>query len=363
MKQTSVRPNIRHLSLSDLQEYVAGAAQPAYRARQLYGWLWQKHARSFEQMSDLPKTFREKLANDFSFPVLNVELLQQSRDGTVKCLFRLSDGKAVEGVLIPSGDRLTACVSSQAGCSLGCKFCATGYLGLQRNLMFEEIFDQVAFLNEIAMQQAGRRLTNIVFMGMGEPLLNYKQVLLAIDKITSPDGLAFSPRRITLSTAGISKMIYRLADDQVKFNLALSLHAATDEKRSQIMPINQSNRIPDLLEALEYFYKLTRNEISIEYILLKDFNDSLDDAKALVKLYRKLPFKVVNLIEYNPVSLSPFSRTESHVADQFIAYLQRQHVNVRLRRSRGADIDAACGQLANVVHTEAAQRLPHVNAR
>lgn len=298
---------------------------------------------------------------DFSFPVAKLELLQQSRDGTVKCLFRLSDGKAVEGVLIPAGERLTACVSSQAGCSLGCTFCATGHLGLQRNLMMDEIFDQVAFLNALAMQQAGRRLTNIVFMGMGEPLLNYKQVMQAIEKITDPHALAFSPRRITVSTAGISKMIYRLADDGVRFNLAISLHAATDEKRSQIMPINQSNHLSSLLEALAYFYQLTRNEISIEYILLNHFNDSLDDAKALVKIYRKLPFKVVNLIEYNPVPSSPFSRADSPTTDRFIAYLQQQRVNVRLRRSRGADIDAACGQLANVVHADAALPTSHAD--
>lgn len=313
-------------------------------------------------MSDLPKTFRQQLAGDFSFPVAQTELVQQSQDGTVKCLFRLNDGKAVEGVLIPAGKRLTACVSSQAGCSLGCAFCATGYLGLQRNLMYDEIFDQVAYLNEIALQQAGHRLTNIVFMGMGEPLLNYKQVLLAIEKITSPDAGGFSPRRITLSTAGISKMIYRLADDQVKFNLALSLHAPTDEKRNQIMPINQSNDISSLLKALAYFYQLTRNEISIEYILLKGFNDSLADARALVKIYRRLPFKVVNLIEYNPVAFSPFQRADAHTTDQFIAYLQRQQVNVRLRRSRGADIDAACGQLANIVHTDARLKLPQEDA-
>ncbi|MCL6523652.1 MAG: 23S rRNA (adenine(2503)-C(2))-methyltransferase RlmN [Thermoflavifilum sp.] len=346
-------PNIRHLSFADIQEYVNRSGEPAYRARQLYAWLWQKHAVSFAQMSDLPQSFRERLASDFAFPVLQIEIIQQSLDGTVKCLFRLNDGKTVEGVLIPAGDRLTACVSSQAGCSLGCTFCATGYLGLQRNLMAEEIFDQVAYLNEIALQQAGRRLTNIVFMGMGEPLLNYKQVMLAIEKITSSEGLAFSSRRITVSTAGITKMIYRLADDQVKFNLAVSLHAATDDKRSQIMPINQSNSTARLIEALQYFYQLTHNEITIEYILLKDFNDSLEDARALVKLYRKLPFKVVNLIEYNPVPASPFQRAEASTTNQFITYLQKQHVNVRLRRSRGADIDAACGQLANVVHPDA----------
>ena len=253
----------------------------------------------------------------------------------------------MEGVLIPTDERKTACVSSQIGCSLSCKFCATGYMERKRNLEFDEIFDEVVLLNQQSEKAYGRKLTNIVFMGMGEPLLNYKNVLKAIEMISSPEGLGMSPRRITVSTAGVAKMIRQLGDDKVRFKLALSLHAANDAKRHEIMPINDTNNIKSLIDALNYFYKQTGNEITFEYILFKDFNDSLQDADELVKIYRQVPADLVNIIEYNPIDLAAFEKPDEDKTMQFMQYLEKHRVNVRLRRSRGKDIDAACGQLAN----------------
>jgi 23S rRNA (adenine2503-C2)-methyltransferase len=276
-----------------------------------------------------------------------VDTTQHSNDGTIKSRFRLHDGHLVEGVLIPTDTRQTACVSSQVGCSLSCKFCATGYMDRKRNLDYDEIYDEVALLNQQAMEAYGKKLSNIVYMGMGEPLLNYKNVLQSIERITSPDGLGMSPRRITVSTAGVAKMIRQLGDDKVKFNLALSLHAANDEKRSQIMPINDTNNLKVLIEALNYFYKATQNQISFEYILFKDFNDSFKDADELIRIYRQVPADLVNIIEYNPISNARFMKPDEDVAEAFMDYLTKHKVNARLRRSRGKDIDAACGQLAN----------------
>jgi 23S rRNA (adenine2503-C2)-methyltransferase len=243
---------------------------------------------------------------------------------------------------------MTACVSSQVGCSLSCKFCATGYLKRSRNLEFDEIVDEVTLLNEQAETHFNKHLSNIVFMGMGEPLLNYKNVLKAIERITAPDGLGMSPRRITVSTAGVAKMIKQLGDDEVRFKLALSLHAANDKKRNEIMPINESNDLKSLIESLLYFYQKTGNEITFEYILFKNFNDSVKDADELVKIYRQVPADLVNIIEYNTIDEADFTKPDETVTDQFMNYLTANRVNARLRRSRGKDIDAACGQLANV---------------
>jgi len=253
----------------------------------------------------------------------------------------------VEGVLIPTDERKTACVSSQIGCSLSCKFCATGYLSRKRNLEFDEIYDEVVLINQQSERIYGKKLTNIVFMGMGEPLLNYKNVLRAIDRITAPDGLGMSPRRITVSTAGVAKQIRQLGDNKVKFKLALSLHAANDIKRHEIMPINDTNNIKSLIDALNYFYKHTKNEITFEYILFKNFNDSLKDADELIKIYRQVPADLVNIIEYNPIEFARFEKPEEEKVEAFMQYLEKNRVNARLRRSRGKDIDAACGQLAN----------------
>lgn len=341
------KTNIRHLNLPALQEYFGSIEEKPFRAKQVYEWLWLKHATSFTAMTNLSKDLRNKLEEHFTLPAVTVDATQNSADGTIKNRFKLHDGHLVEGVLIPTDTRQTACVSSQVGCSLSCKFCATGYMDRKRNLDFDEIFDEVAWLNKQALESSGKKLTNIVYMGMGEPLLNYRNVLQSIERITSPDGLGMSPKRITVSTAGVSKMIRQLGDDQVKFNLALSLHAANDAKRSEIMPINDTNNLQVLIEALNYFYKCTQNQISLEYILFKDFNDSLKDADELIKIYRQVPADLINIIEYNPISHAKFQKPDEEVADAFMEYLGKHRVNARLRRSRGKDIDAACGQLAN----------------
>jgi 23S rRNA (adenine2503-C2)-methyltransferase len=250
-------------------------------------------------------------------------------------------------VLIPAEERKTACVSSQIGCSLSCKFCATGFIDRKRNLTYDEIYDEVVLINKHSQEVYQKNLTNIVFMGMGEPLLNYSNVLKSIERICAPDGLAMSPRRITVSTAGVAKMITKLGDDEVKFKLALSLHAATDSKRHEIMPINDSNNISSLVEALNYFYQKTGTQVTFEYILFDQFNDSLKDADDLIKLYRKVPADLVNIIEYNPIDFADFKKPSEERTFAFMAYLEKNKVNARLRRSRGKDIDAACGQLAN----------------
>ena len=345
MKQD--KKNIRHLSYDELEGYFEALGEKKFRSKQVYEWLWQKQAMSFEAMTNLSKELRGHLNESFSLPALTIDATQYSADGTVKSRFKTFDGHLVEGVLIPTDERKTACVSSQIGCSLSCKFCATGYMDRKRNLDFDEIYDEVVLINQQSEKKNEKKLSNIVFMGMGEPLLNYKNVLKAIEKISSPDGLGMSPRRITVSTAGVAKMIRQLGDDKVKFKLALSLHAANDQKRHEIMPINDTNDIKSLIDALIYFYKETGNEITFEYILFKDFNDSLKDADELIKIYRKVPADLVNIIEYNPIEDASFSKPDEATTMRFMKHLEKNKVNARLRRSRGKDIDAACGQLAN----------------
>lgn len=341
------KKNIRKITKEELSEYLLQADEKKFRSQQIWDWLWVNHAGTFEEMTNLSNSLRQKLSQDFIFPSVKIDHVQISKDGTMKSSFLLHDGNKVEGVLIPTGTRQTACISSQAGCSLNCKFCATGYLERQRNLDFDEIYDEVCLINKQSLESAGKRLTNIVYMGMGEPLLNYQHVMKSIERITSPDGLAMSPRRITLSTSGISKMIKKLGDDKVRFNLALSLHAPNDKQRSQIMPINDKNNIQSLIEALNYFYQQTKNEITFEYILFKDFNDSFKEADELIKLYRQVPVKVINLIEYNPIEQAHYEKPSMEKIKAFEEYLTKHRVNARLRISRGKDIDAACGQLAN----------------
>lgn len=343
----TVRKNIRQLSLPELEQYFETLGEKKFRAKQVYDWLWLKGAGSFEAMSNLSKELRLRLSEEFTLPSLSVDTTQVSADGTIKSRFRTFDGHLVEGVLIPAEERKTACVSSQIGCSLSCRFCATGYMDRKRNLEFDEIFDEAVLINRQSEETYGKKLTNIVFMGMGEPLLNYKNVMGAIARITSPEGLGMSPRRITVSTAGVAKMIKQLGDDNVKFKLALSLHAANDKKRNEIMPINESNNLKALVDALNYFYKKTHNEITFEYILFQNFNDSLQDADELIKIYRQVPADLVNIIEYNPIDNATFSKPDDRTVEQFMRYLEKNRVNARLRRSRGKDIDAACGQLAN----------------
>jgi len=343
----TAKKNIRHLGLSELEQYFDTLGEKKFRAKQVYEWLWLKQAHSFEAMTNLSKELRIKLNEHFSLPALYTDATQYSEDGTVKSRFKTIDGHLVEGVLIPADERKTACVSSQIGCSLSCKFCATGYMKRQRNLDFDEIYDEVVLINQQCEKVYQKKISNIVFMGMGEPLLNYRNVLKAIERITSPDGLGMSPRRITVSTAGVAKMIKQLGDDKVKFKLALSLHAANDAKRHQIMPVNDTNDIKSLIEALNYFYKQTGNEITLEYILFKDFNDSIKDADELIKIYRQVPADLVNIIEYNPIDMAVYRKPDPEVVEKFMNHLAKNRVNARLRVSRGKDIDAACGQLAN----------------
>jgi 23S rRNA (adenine2503-C2)-methyltransferase len=342
--------NLREISLPELEEMMAGIGEPKFRAKQIHEWVWQKFAADIKDMTNLSKSLREKLATQYFIPKVKMHHSQYSSDGTIKNRLQLHDGFYVESVLIPTEKRMTACVSSQVGCSLSCKFCATGYMDRKRNLDFDEIVDEVTLLNELAQKHYSKNLSNIVFMGMGEPLLNYKNMMQAIERISSPEGLGMSPRRITVSTAGVAKMIRQLGDDKVRFKLALSLHAATDHKRNEIMPINETNNLEALVAALNYFYEATGSEITFEYILFKNFNDSLKDAEDLVRIYRRVPADLVNLIEYNPIDAAKFEKPDEKTTDEFMAYLASKKVNVRLRRSRGKDIDAACGQLANVDH-------------
>src|SRR4051812_11571874 len=349
MAETAIKvkgsKNIRQLNLTDMENFFESMGEKKFRTKQVWEWLWQKHAFSFADMTNLSKELRQKLGDNFSLPALTVDATQYSADGTIKSRFKTHEGHLCEGVLIPTEHRYTACVSSQIGCSLSCRFCATGYIDKKRNLDFDEIYDEVALINQQCEKVYGKKLSNIVFMGMGEPLLNYKNVLKVIDRITAEDGLAMSPKRITVSTAGVAKMIKQLGDDKVKFKLALSLHAANDKKRHEIMPVNDTNNIKSLIDALNYFYKHTKNEITFEYILFDNFNDSLEDAEDLVKLYRQVPADLVNLIEYNPIEFARFSKPSEEKTEAFMRYLEKNRVNVRLRRSRGKDIDAACGQL------------------
>ena len=348
MEAIGNKVDIRKLTLEELQNTFLEKGEPKFRAKQVMEWLWKKGARSFTEMTNLSKSNRAFLEANFTINSISEDQIQRSQDGTIKSRFRLHDDHLIESVLIPvpRDRRYTVCVSSQVGCSLTCKFCATGQMKRMRNLDAAEIYDQVVLVNRQSLENFDHPLTNIVYMGMGEPLLAYKSVMDSIALITSPDGLGMSPRRITLSTAGIAKMIKRLADDQVKFNLALSLHAADDDKRNLIMPINEQNNLAALLEALDYFHQNTGNKISYEYIAFKDFNIGLEDAQKLVKLCRKFPVKI-NIIEYNPIDGANFQKAEEQKVDKFAQYLRDKGIMATVRRSRGKDIDAACGQLAN----------------
>jgi 23S rRNA (adenine2503-C2)-methyltransferase len=341
----TAQSDIRQATPAQLKEFLTDIGEKPFRVKQIQEWLWQRSATSFAEMTNLSKPLRERLETHFVIRPVTVQEQQLSNDGTVKFMFRLHDGHLVEGVLIPTKKRMTACISSQVGCSLSCKFCATGYMDRKRNLDAAEIYDQVVLIRQQAEQRYDRPLTNVVYMGMGEPLLNYASVLQSVEYLTAPQGLDMASWRITVSTAGIAKMIKRLGDDAVKFNLALSLHAANDTKRSQIMPINESNTLEALREALSYFYNKTGTQITLEYIVFHNVNDTLEDARELWEFTKRVPSKV-NIIEYNPISEADFVNTEADRLDQFAAFLESKGVTVNVRRSRGKDIDAACGQLA-----------------
>lgn len=340
------KTNIRHLSLDELIETLIGLGEKAFRAKQVYEWLWKKNAATFDEMSNLSVDLREKLSAHFRIDHIDVKDQQISTDKTIKCAFNTADERVIEGVLIPTSKRMTACISSQVGCSLACKFCATGRLKLMRNLTAGEMVDQVVYLRNQAESRYDTSLTNIVYMGMGEPLLNYKNMLRSTELLTSEQGLGISPRRITVSTAGIAKMIKQLGDDEVKFNLALSLHAANDAKRSHIMEINDSNNLEALSEALQYFHQKTGSRVTFEYIIFRDFNDSIEDAQELAEFAKCVPCKI-NIIEYNPIDDGEFQQASTKKVDAFARYLEGKNMIVNVRRSRGKDIDAACGQLAN----------------
>ena len=348
MVSSEVKMDIRKFSREELTELLIGLGEPAFRAQQIHEWLWKKGATSFSEMSNLSKPLRSVLIEKYEIRSIKNELIQNSLDGTIKSRFELYDGNKIESVLIPveKDKRYTVCVSSQVGCSLACKFCATGQMERERNLDPGEIYDQVKLVNMQSQANFGQGLTNIVYMGMGEPLLNYNNVMKSIILICSPDGLGFSPKRITVSTAGIAKIIDRMAEEKVKFHLALSLHAATDVKRDQIMPINEQNNIEVLTRSLTKFYKNTGNKISFEYITFKGFNDSIEDAYALSKLCKHFPV-LVNIIEFNPIDGVKLEKSDTLTIDAFAKYLRDRGVMVTIRRSRGKDIDAACGQLAN----------------
>ena len=346
METVAKLKDLRKASKEDLVDFFKSIGEKPFRAKQIQEWLWKKSATSIDEMTNLSLNTRNKLKEAYTILPITTDSQQISSDKTIKSAFKLHDQHLIEGVLIPTDDRMTACVSSQVGCSLSCTFCATGYMDRLRNLDASEIYDQVVAIRNQAEANYNAPLTNIVYMGMGEPLLNYKNVLESIERITSPEGLNMSPKRITVSTAGIAKMITKLADDEVKFNLALSLHAANDQKRNTIMPINESNTLDVLSKALQYFYKKTGNRITFEYILFYNFNDSLQDAEELYKFWKKVPARI-NIIEYNPISEAKYTNTDPQTLEKFSTYLEKKGVNVNVRRSRGKDIDAACGQLAN----------------
>ncbi len=339
------KTDIRSLGLEALIERFTQMGEKGFRAKQVYEWLWQKSCVSFDEMSNISKELRKKLDESFVINGVKINNSQFSADKTIKNSFILHDSHLIEGVLIPTPERMTACVSSQVGCSLTCKFCATGYMERKRNLNRDEIYDQVVLIDKQAKENYGIPLSNIVYMGMGEPLLNYANVLKSVERITAEDGLNMSPKRITVSTAGIAKMIKKLGDDQVKFNLALSLHAANDEKRNTIMPINEQNSLKALAEALKYYFAKTKNPVTYEYIVFNDFNDEIQDAMELAKFCKHVPCKV-NIIEYNPISFASFLNAGEDKIEAFANYLRSHNVITNVRRSRGKDIDAACGQLA-----------------
>ena len=340
------KQDIRLLAIEDLMLFFKKNNIASFRAKQVHEWLWKKRVVNFEEMTSLSISDRHLLQEYFTINNVEIHKAEQSHDRTIKYSLKLHDNKLVEGVIIPSRKRLTACISSQAGCSLACTFCATGTLKLERNLNFSEIYDQVYILNEQAKLKFGKPLSNIVYMGMGEPLLNYENLIKSIDLITNTRGLGMSPKRITVSTAGIAKMIKKLADDDVKFNLALSLHTADNEKRNNIMPINESIDLTKLEEAIKYFYNKTGTRVTYEFILFDGVNDTLEDAKQLVNFCKKSPCKV-NLIEYNQVDGFPFKKSSNKKTNNFIHYLEERNVIVNLRKSKGKDINAACGQLVN----------------
>lgn len=347
--QNSIATDIRKLNLTELREFLVLQGIKPFRAKQIYEWIWRHGSTDFDSMTNLSQSLRSSLKDHFCFRPISLDIKQNSQDGTIKCRYLLHDGHMIETVIIPVPEkkRYTVCVSSQVGCSLDCSFCATGRMKRIRNLDASEIYDQVRLAQLDCQAYYDAPLTNIVYMGMGEPLLAYHSVMSSIDRITDAKyGLGMSPRRITVSTAGIAKMIDKLAEREVRFNLALSLHAANDEKRSEIMSINDSNNLEALMNSLKNFHQKAKGAISYEYIALRDFNTDVSDAQQLARLCSHFPVKV-NIIEYNNVEGLAFAKEDQAKVDRFAQVLERKGITVTVRRSRGQDIDAACGQLAN----------------
>jgi len=343
---STTKKDIRKLSQAEIEDYFKEIGEKSFRAKQVYEWLWKKNAHQFDDMTNISKALREQLGESFQIQPVEVDLLQKSNDGTIKNAVKLHDGNVVESVLIPTDTRTTACVSSQVGCSLDCTFCATAQLKRMRNLTAAEIVDQVVIIDEESKRYFNRPLSNIVFMGMGEPLLNYNEVISAIKKITLPEGLGMSPKRITVSTSGIPKMIEKLADDDLRVNLAVSLHSAREAVRNVIMPFTVKFPLTDLMDSLQYWYQQTGLRITFEYIVWGGINDKKEDIDALVKFCKKVPSKV-NIIEYNSIDDGIYKQASEQAIDNYIKALESNNIVVNVRRSRGKDIDAACGQLAN----------------
>jgi 23S rRNA (adenine2503-C2)-methyltransferase len=343
---TATKKDIRAYSSEELQEFFKEQGDKAFRGKQVYQWLWNKGIHQFDKMTNLSKETRAFLDEHFTINHIAVDQQQRSKDGTIKNAIQLFDGRVVESVLIPVKDRTTACVSSQVGCSLDCKFCATAKLDRMRNLKIDEIFDQVVAIDHQSKAYFNRPLSNIVFMGMGEPLMNYNNVIGAIEKITSPSGLGMSPKRITLSTSGLPKLIKKMADDKVQFNLAVSLHTAIQETREQIMPFAKNFPLLDLMDSLKYWHEKTGKIVTYEYVVWKGINDNMEHIRALVDFCKQVPSKV-NLIEYNAIGEDAFKQASPEIINQYMEFLAASHITATVRRSRGKDIDAACGQLAN----------------
>lgn len=339
------KQDILILSLDEIKNFLTKQGEKAFRAKQIYEWLWKKPVNDFDSMTNLSKDLRSLLKEKFTIQAVEIDNTQISKDKTIKLAFRLFDKSLVEGVLIPTDNRSTACISTQVGCNLGCEFCATGKMGLKRNLSVGEIFHQVVEIMKLAKEKYNLSLTNIVLMGMGEPLLNYDNVLKSMEMVSSSDGLAMSPQRITLSTVGLPRMIKKLADDNVKFNLAVSLHSANNKKRNEFMPVNRRNSLEELSEAIIYFNQKTGQRVTFEYLLMDGINDSVNDAKELAEYCKSFPVKI-NVIEYNSTNDKRFKRSSNEAFDQFVSFLKGRNMIVNVRRSRGMDIDAACGQLA-----------------
>ena len=342
----SDKKDIRTFTFEQIQTFCLENNLPKFRAKQLQEWLWEKRATSFDEMTSLSKEMRGLFIEHFVINAVKIHKAERSIDGTIKYSMQLHDKNLVEGVLIPSKKRITACISSQVGCSLDCTFCATGTLKLERNLDTAEIYDQVFILNEEAVSSFGKPLSNIVFMGMGEPLLNYNNLLESVELITTDKGLRMSPKRITVSTAGIAKMIKKLGDDEIKFNLAISLHTASNSKRDILMALNKKVKLADLRKSISYFYDKTGSRVTYEYILFKDLNDNIEDAQKLVQFAKVSPCKI-NLIEYNKVDGMDYEKASNKSTENFISYLEEKNIIVNLRKSKGKDIAAACGQLVN----------------